>query len=220
MRRWLFSLVAVLCVVLAANVAGAKEQRQKGKPKPGQLTTADLSTCMGLNNAGPRDQVTACTKIINSGDVKHPHIGDYYATRGGAYFALKQTDKALADLNKALSIRKAPEFYFQRALVQMTRGENELAKADLAEVMKLKPEFPASYMMRGLIAYRAGEYAEAVTFFDGAVKRVPTYYQAIFARGVAKKKSGDDAGGDADLKTARGMRSGVDEDLKKLGITL
>ncbi len=219
MKRLLISLVAVLSVVVAVNFAEAKE-RQKGKPKPGQLTTADLATCMGMNNAGPREQVPACTKIINSGDVKQQYLGDYYATRGGAYFALKQIDKAIADLNKALSIRKAPEFYFQRALIQMSRGENELAKTDLAEVMKLKPEFSASYMMRGLIAYRAGDYAEAVTFFDSAVKRVPTYYQAIFARGVAKKKSGDDAGGDADLKTARGMRSGVDEDLKKLGITL
>ncbi|MBL8780764.1 MAG: tetratricopeptide repeat protein [Alphaproteobacteria bacterium] len=218
MKRFLFSLVAMLGVVLAVNLAEAKD-RPKAKPKPGQLTTADLSTCMGLNNATPRDQVPACTKIINSGDVKHPHLGDYYATRGGAYFALKQFDKALADLDKALSIRKAPEFYFQRALVRLARNENEPAKADLAEVIKLKPEFSASYMMRGLIAYRAGEYAEAVTYFDSAVKRVPTYYQAIFARGVSKKKSGDDSGGDADLKTARGMRSGVDKDLEKLGVT-
>jgi tetratricopeptide (TPR) repeat protein len=209
----------VLGIALALNVADAKEkERVKGKPKPGQLTTADLSTCMGLNNATPKDQVPACTKIINSGDVKHPHIGDYYATRGAAYFALQQFDKALADLNKALSVRKAPEFLFQRALVYMAKNNNDSAKADLAEVMKLKPEFSPSYMMRGLIAYQAGEYAEAVTYFNGAVQRVPTYYQAIFARGASKKKSGDEAGGEADLKAARGMRNGVDADMEKLGV--
>ena len=43
---------------------------------------------MGLNNSSPAEQVPACTKIIKSGNVKHPYVGDYYATRGAAYLAL------------------------------------------------------------------------------------------------------------------------------------
>lgn len=216
MRR--FSLVAaVLAMALAPSVAEAKA-KAKG-PKPGQLTQDDLRTCMGLNNSTPQDQIPACTKIINSGNVKHPYEADYYATRGAAYFSINQLEKALADLDKAISVRQAPEFYFERGMIHMARSEPPQAKADFDQVIKLKPAFSQAYMMRGLVSYRSGTYGEAVTYFDGAVKRVPTYYQAIFARGVAKRKSGDVAGGDKDIADARGMSSKVDDDLKGLGVT-
>lgn len=217
MARYLVGLITVLAFVLAAGVAEAKA-KAKVTPKPGQLTQDDLRTCMGLNNSKPKDQIPACTKIINSGNVKHPYEGDYYATRGSAYFAINQLDKALADLDKAISVRQAPEFYFERGLIHMARSEMDAAKADLDQVMKLKPDFSPSYMMRGLVAYRSGEYADAVKFFDGAVKRVPTYYQALFGRGVAKKKNGDESGGEQDIADARGMSKNVDKDMQQLGL--
>ena len=71
--------------------------------------------------------------------------------------------------------------------------------------------------MRGLIAYEAGEYEQATTYFDGAVQRLPTYYQALYARGVAKKKAGDESGGEQDVKAAMGMSKHVEGDMQKLG---
>ncbi len=212
-------LLAALVLAAIALTSGVAEAKEKVKPKPGQLTQDDLRTCMGLNNAKPKEQIPACTKIIKSGDVKHPYEGDYYATRGAAYFAINQLDNALADLNKAVSVRQAPEFYFQRGLIHIARHERDGAKKDLDEVIKLKPDFAPAYMMRGVVSYEASEYKEAVGFFDGAVKRVPTYYQALYARGAAKKKSGDETGGDKDIAEARNMSTKVDDDLKKLGIT-
>jgi tetratricopeptide (TPR) repeat protein len=217
--RFLVVAAAVLAMALTPSLADAKAKAKVKGPKPGQLTQEDLRTCMGLNNSKPEEQIPACTKIIKSGDVKHPYEADYYATRGAAYFSLSQYDKSLADLDKAISVRQAAEFYFQRGLLHIARAEPALAKADLDQVIKLKPDFSPAYMMRGVVSYKSGAYGEAVTFFDGAVKRVPTYYQALFARGVAKKKSGDDRGGEKDIADARGMSSTVDADLKKLGIS-
>jgi tetratricopeptide (TPR) repeat protein len=88
----------------------------------------------------------------------------------------------------------------------------------LAQAIKLKPDFAPAYLMRGLVSFQAGDHKDALTFFDEAVKRVPTYYQALYARGVAKKKIGDDSGGDKDIKDARGMRPKVDEEMKKFGV--
>ncbi len=84
-------LGACCAAMLAASPAIAASK--PAKPKPGQLTTTDLRTCMGLNNSTPAEQVPACTKILKSGSVKHPYEADYYATRGAAYLALDKLDE-------------------------------------------------------------------------------------------------------------------------------
>ena len=215
MARWYLALVAVAMALLVSPVTAAPKPV---KPKPGQLTTTDLRTCMGLNNSTPAEQVPACTKILKSGSVKHPYEADYYATRGAAYLALDKLDEALADLTKAISVRPGAEFYFQRALIRLGRNEPSEAKADLDQSIKLKPQFATSHMMRGLIAYREGNYAEAQSFFDNAAKRKANYIQAIYGRGVARKRNGDDKGGDKDIADARAMSQHADEDGKKLGL--
>lgn len=220
MMRRLLVIVSIVAAVLAAGDAGAKS---KAKPKtsagPVKVTENDIRICMGVDGSTPPQQVEACSKILATGKIKHPYEGDYYATRAAAFFAMNLLDQALADLNKALAVRKAPEFYFQRALVYLARQEAESSKQDLAEVMKLKPEFAPTYLLRGVISYNEARYEEAVGYFDSAVKRTPTYYQALFARGVAKKKTGEESSGNKDIADARGMSPKVDDDLKKFGLT-
>jgi tetratricopeptide (TPR) repeat protein len=213
--RILLALGIGIAIAAAPAVATAKPKATKGV----QITQQDLRSCLGVDGSDAKTQIAVCTKIINSGKVPGQHVGDYYATRGAAYLASGQPDRAIADFTKALSVRQAPEFYLQRGLAYMTKRSFKLAKADLDQAIKLKPDFAPGYLMRGLAAYQAGDYKEAVTFFDDAVKRVPTYYQAIYARGVAKKKTGDDSGGDKDIKDAQGMRPKVDEEMKKFGVT-
>lgn len=207
------ALIAAATLALAAPVV-AKTKASAKSP----LTERDVLTCIGTNGSGPADQVTACTKIINSGAIKPPHEGDYYGTRGAAYFALNELDKALADLNKALTYLQNPELYYQRALILMAMGQSEKAKADLDQVAKAKPPYAPTYFMRGLIAYQAGNFPEAVKHFDDAIERQPTYYVAMFARGVAKKKAGDDDGAVDDMKAARGMSVHAEADAAALGV--
>lgn len=217
MRRMLVWLT-VAAFAIAPATALAKPKPASAKPRPGQLTQTDLRTCMGLNGSKPTEQIPACTKIINSGNIRHPYEGDYYATRGAAYLATRQLDLALADLNKALAVRKTAEFYFERGVIYLGMKKMSEGKADLEEVMRLKPDFAPAYMMHGLASYSTGDYADAVTYFDKAVQRQPSYYQALFARGVAKQKTGDSSG-DKDIKDARGMSAHVDDDLAEFGVT-
>lgn len=214
MSRFLLVATATAAFALTPWPAEAK-----AKAKPGtQLTQMDLRVCMGVDGSKPQDQIPTCTKIINSGLVKHPHTGDYYATRGAAYFALGQLDSAMADLNKAISIRKAPEFYFQRGMLYMALSDISGAKTDFDEVIKLKPALAPPYFMRGVVAYVSADFAEAQSFFDAAIKRVPTHYKALFGRGVVKKKLGDESGGNKDISDARGMSDRVEKEMAQLGI--
>lgn len=209
---WL-ALIGLACLPAASFAKAPKSSR----PKPGQLTTTDLRTCLGLNGSKAKEQIAACTKIINSGNVKHPYEADYYATRGSAYLHTHQLDLALADLNKALSVRKGPEFYFERGIIYLAMNRFADGKADFAEVIRLKPKFAQGYMMRGVASFMTGDYDEALPYFDKAVKAQPSYYQALFARGVTKQKVGDSSG-DKDIADARGMSSYVDRDLAPFGV--
>lgn len=214
----------ILAVVAALVVSGGAEakSKSKGKAKPASqrvvITDRDVSGCSGVSSASAQEQVALCTKIINSGRIKNGAEGEFYATRGAAYFTLKQYEKSLADYTTALTYRRTPQIYFERALVEMSTDRIDQAKADLAQAMKLRPEFAPSYFMRGLISYNASEFKEAIGYFDNAVQRLPTYHQALYARGLAKKKAGDTSGGERDIKDAKGISVHADADMAKLGL--
>lgn len=209
-----------VAVVLALGAAPAVAKgKAKAVAKGTRITAADVQMCNGTSGSTPPEQIEACTKIINSGQIKSGHEGDYYATRGAAFFALHGFAQAKADFDKALSLLQRPEYYFQRSLVLIALHDVDGGKADLAQVIKLRPDFAPGYFMRGMVALKADDYAEAKSYFDQALQRLPTYHQALFARGVAKKKSGDESGGDRDIKDARALSQHADEDMKKLGVT-
>ena len=212
MTRWWL----VICTATLAFACADVWAKAKGTV----VTEQDVLTCNGSNGSTSEEQVGACTKLLGSGKIKPPHEGDFYAMRAAAYFAMRNHEKALADLNKAVTFRQTPEIYFQRAMLHMAMQNSASAKTDLAQVMKMKPTFAPAYFMRGVIAYEAAEYAQAVTYFDGAVQRLPTYYQAIYARGVAKAKAGDQEAGAMDIKIAKGMSDKVEADMEKLGLRL
>jgi tetratricopeptide (TPR) repeat protein len=206
--------LAGAALVCAGSVLVADAKSTKGA----RVTEQDLRVCMGFAGASPAEQVPVCTKILQSGKVKSPHQADYLAYRAGAYLALKKSAAALDDLNKAIAVLDKPEFRFQRALVYMARGTMDEAVSDLDTVVRLKPDFAPAYFMRGAIAFRRSDFKLAEKEFDAAAAKLPSYYQAIFARGVAKARSGDTSGGEADMKTARGMSSRVAQDLALMNI--
>lgn len=209
----------MLVVALAATSVLTLPGAASAKPASGtKVTEQDLRACMGLGGAGPKAQVVVCTRILNSGRVRHPHQSDYHAWRAAAYLSMRQTTPALADLDRAIALQDKPEYRFQRALVQMARAKLDEAIKDLDGVMKAKPDFAPAYYMRGSIAYRRAEYPLAVTSFDAAVTRMPTYYQAIYARGLARVKAGDEAAGRKDMDEARGMSGHAEKDVAALGI--
>lgn len=217
-HRGFFRGASVTALVLAGGLLATMPPAMAKPARGGTLTEQDLKDCMGLGSAAPQAQVDVCTRILKSGRVRHPHQSDYMAWRAGAYLTLGRTALALADLDKAIALQDLSSYRFQRALVHMARGDFDPARADLAAVTKAKPDFAPAYFMRGAIAYREGDYKQAETAFDDAVTRLPTYYQALYARGLARVKAGDAAAGEKDLADARGMSNHVAADLEKLGL--
>ena len=205
-------LVVPGLVVSGLMPAAAKTARTSS------LTEMDLRVCMGFAGADTHVQIATCTKIINSGRVKHPHESEYYAYRAGAYLAIGEAGLAVTDLNKAVSIQDKPDFRFQRALAYMAANDLGPAQSDLDQVVRVKGDFAPAYFMRGVIQFRQAEFAKAEPDFDKAYSLLPSYYQALFARGVSRVRLDNADKGQTDIREARGMSSHADDDLRKLGI--
>jgi lipoprotein NlpI len=64
-----------------------------------------------------------------------------------------------------------------------------------------------SYYNRANAHYDKGEFELAVHDFDQAIRLRPNFPTALNNRGLAKKRMGDDAGGDADIQAAAALKA-------------
>lgn len=103
-----------------------------------------------------------------------------YISRGLAYSGKGELDKALADLNKAISLQSDNAFAYQnRAGVYEKQNEIDKAIADYSKAIKLNPKFPFPYRGRGLLLLKQGKDAEAETDFARYLQSVPNGKQAL-----------------------------------------
>ncbi|MDE2110845.1 MAG: tetratricopeptide repeat protein [Alphaproteobacteria bacterium] len=63
-----------------------------------------------------------------------------------------------------------------------------------------------AYYNRGNAHYDKKEFALAIADYDHAILLKPNYPTALFNRGLAKLRSGDKAGGDADIAASKAMK--------------
>jgi tetratricopeptide (TPR) repeat protein len=213
MRIGLAALAVGLAAVATLPVA-AKTKSTGGTT----VTELDVRTCLGVTGAAAQDQIAACTKLLKSGKIHKGKESDFYASRGAAYYAARQLEQAQADFTAAINQERKPEFLLQRAMIYMALNKKDSGYADFAAVIALRPTFAPAYLMRGVARFQDEDYKAAAADFETATKHRQMYYQAIFARGVAKLRLGDEGGQD-DLKEARALSAHVDNEVQALGIS-
>ena len=64
-----------------------------------------------------------------------------------------------------------------------------------------------AYYNRGNAYYDKHDFPNAIADYDHAIKLKPNYPLALFNRGLAKKRSGDSVGGDADIAASKAMKA-------------
>lgn len=80
--------------------------------------------------------------------------------------------------------------------------KHELAIADYSEVIRLLPKWPYGYANRALEYCRLQRCKEALRDYDKALELSPANSWSLYGRGVARIRSGDRVGGEADLAAA------------------
>jgi len=140
--------------------------------------------------------------------------------RGYLQFARRAYGKAIADYSAALKLD--PDFalaYNNRCLTRVVAGEPaDTARADCAEALKRLPGRPDVHETAGFMHLKLEEPTRALEQYEAALRIAPSRAVALFGRGLAKQRLGDNAGATADLAAARALVPAVASSFSDYGI--
>jgi tetratricopeptide (TPR) repeat protein len=94
-----------------------------------------------------------------------------YFYRGSTYLFEGDADRALADLNQAITLQPAlAEAYANRTVIYLAKGDYSRALADANQVLNQQPDLAVAYNNRGLIYLQTNDYDRAIADFDQTLK--------------------------------------------------
>lgn len=178
-RRWsIGSRFLSQCIIAAIAILIATGSR-----------ASDADDCGATDT---ESSVAACTRLIDAGKDKGPALASLYYKRGTILTNLGKHTEAIADLTRAIELRKdfANAFY-NRGLAYWRMDDFPRSIADFTAYMRLDPKAPETYRVRGR-AYRGnGEPDRAIADLNEYVRRKPDDAQGYQERGLAYQDKGD-----------------------------
>ena len=128
---------------------------------------------------------TACTRLINAGQVAGQRLAAVYTQRG---YLRRERDpaRALVDYDTALRIQPGfADAFDNRAWIYMTRGEYDAALQDLNKAINLLPPTAAGVARyyRGFAFLKLNNYPQALADLNEAQKLQPNNADIYLARG-------------------------------------
>jgi tetratricopeptide (TPR) repeat protein len=81
-----------------------------------------------------------------------------------------------------------------------------------------RPDVPAYLDSRGFVLLRLGRLKESIAAYDAALKLQGDFSSSLYCRGIAKRRLGDTAGGDADIQAALLLNPKVADHFADFGV--
>ncbi|MFQ5731379.1 MAG: tetratricopeptide repeat protein [Planctomycetaceae bacterium] len=170
-----------------------------GRLRLGSLITADRVSGNWLWVKQARGWIARSDVVPSERAIEHftsainrRRSAESYHQRAVAYTAFKQFDKALADLNAAIS--RDPRnvaAYNDRGNVYRKLGRPKQAIADFDKVIATNVRHPAVYTNRGLAWHDLGDYDRALADFNAAIRLDARFAPAWEAGGSARQAKGE-----------------------------
>ena len=141
-------------------------------------------------------------------------------TAAVAYGDKGDFDRATANFTKAIEIDPKDAFPYNNRCWLRAKANRDLplALADCDAGVGLAPNNAESLDSRGFLYLRLGRFDEAIADYDAALKINPRLAGGLYGRGLAKRKKGDQAGGDADVAAARAIQADIADEYAKYGM--
>ena len=234
MGQWggMFRYFVVLLFLLIGSSAVLADARQDCANLSGD---AAIRACNQAIRQNARDAVAYYNRGIeyqHKGDLDRamadytkaieidPKYAAAYYNRGVAYRAKGDFDRAIADYSKAIEIDpKYAKAYYNRCWLRASANRDlPLALSDCDSAVRLAPNDADSIDSRGFVYLRLNRLDEAIADYDAALKIDAKKADSLYGRGLAKKKKGDQAGGDADMAAAKAIKADIMEEFAKYGV--
>ena len=154
----------------------------------------------------PKKQIKILTQAVD----KYPNLANAYHLRADAYLAAGQTNRALKDYSKTITLRPKDAFrYYARGLAYAQDGQPAPALADFSKAVSLQPSYRSFYLERARAEVALQKYSAALADYrkylgqrepSDALRRemIPVYlsayrYKAAAPQIAALRESGDDS---------------------------
>ena len=159
-------------------------------------------------NKGDHDKAIADYDMAIRLNPKHANA---YYNRGIAWNDKGDYDKAIADYDMAIRLNpKYAKAYNARCWARVVAGRDlPLALADCNTSLRLRPNDANTFNSRGLVQFKLGAFDQAIIDYTSALAQNTKDAGSLFARGVAKLRSGDRAGGNADIAAAKLIKPAI-----------
>jgi tetratricopeptide (TPR) repeat protein len=183
--------------------------------------------CKGEGEPTADQQITSCTSLIESGSYRGQDLARTYFSRAAGYLRKRDLDRAIKDLDAGLALdpNNAAALY-NRAVGYETKGDPDRALKDYDAAIKLKPDHLKALTNRGAIYFKKGDYDHAIEDQNRVValnsadptELRPSLASALYGRGVAKLRKGENASGEADVSAAKAIKPNVAEEFARYGL--
>lgn len=199
------------CIVLgiaASAPAGAQTQQQ-------------IDWCVNKGNVFQPDlAIGGCTAAIQSGRWSGKGLASAFNNRGVAYRAKGDYDRAIADYGQAIRLEPNYADTFNNRCWTRALAGRDLTQAldDCNESLRLSPDRPHVLNSRGLVQLKLGAFDRAIADYGAALRHDPKDADSLYGRGIAKLRSGDKTGGEADIAAAKAITVSIAEIYADYGI--
>ncbi len=128
-------------------------------------------------------------------------------------------DASLADLSAMLRIDHEHPWYLlaNHCYVAAIAGLLETAELTCQEAIERNGHDIGQYDSLGFVHLRMKQWDKAIADYDRALSFRPDLTLSLYGRGVARRASGDIAGGDADIAAAKKAEPDIANIMKRLG---
>jgi len=194
----LHSLLATAAVAAMASLGPGAALAQ---------TEQQRTSCAGKGNASRDQQISACTAVIQSGKDSPKQQSITYRTRGSAYFYKSDYERAIQDYTQAVKLDpQNAEAFDNRCWTNATTNKLQDALKDCNESLRLRPNFASTTDTLGFVYLKLGQFDRAIATYSAALQIDPKSVYSLYGRGMAKLKTGDTAGGEADIAASKAIK--------------
>lgn len=156
-----------------------------------------------------------------------PKSANTLNSRGNAYRRKGDYKRAIDDFSRSIGLNKNTSrvgdsldvgtTLANRCEARALAGDFAKALADCNEAIKLEPNETVPLGSRGFVYLKMAKIDEALSDFDAAVRQSPRRPFALYGRGIAKLRKGDDSG-HADMAAAKAISPSIDDEFARSGI--
>ena len=199
-----------------AKIEACTREINSGRFSGFELSRRHVNRGIGYESLEDFDRAFADYDAATRADASNAYA---YANRGDMYLKKGESTRAFADFKRAIDLEpNNPDNHNVRCWA-LTRSNIDLRQAlsDCSRAIDIKRNDPLFWGNRGFTNFRLGNFDNAISDFNEALRMRPRLTDSLYLRGLSTLKKGDSSG-NADVAAAKEIDPSIEEEYIGYGV--